>query len=393
MRTMLLALIGCLVVGHTAEAQHPLKFETKLLTVDANEGCDVADIDGDGKLDVIAGRNWFRNGEWVARPVRAFDDWNGYVDSNGDFLFDVDRDGWVDVIAGAFIPTEVYWYKNPGPEGLAYGSMWEKHLLADTALSQNEASYLHDIDGDGTPEWISNSWKKDNPLVIWRITQVRTSASPDATYTLTPHTVGDSANGHGIGFGDINNDGREDILVGTGWYERPEGDPYATTWKYHADWDRHMSCPVLVKDLNQDGKNDVIVGNPHDFGIFAWMSNGVGEDGSVSFEEVVIDRSFSQPHCLTMADLDGDGKDELITGKRVRAHNGRDPGGTDPPVVCYFTFDEETSKFEKHEISRGDVGIGLQIRTADINDDGRLDIVVAGKDGTQILFNQGAKSE
>lgn len=384
----LVALI--LAPPNPAAADHPLKFEAKVLAVDANEGCDVGDIDGDGKLDVIAGRSWFRNGEWVARPVRSIEDWNGYVHSNGDFLYDVDGDGNLDVIAGAFIPSEVHWYQNPGIEALNRGMMWNKKLLVDTKLSQNEASYFRDFDGDDVPEWISNSWKRDNPLVIWRLKSGATAASPDVAHTLVPHTVGASANGHGIGFGDINNDGLEDIIVGTGWYQRPAEGPYSGEWTYHADWDQHLSCPVLVRDMNNDGKNDIIWGNPHDFGVFMWMSKGIDDTGSFTYEEVVVDRSFSQPHCLAFADLDGDGQDELITGKRVFAHNGNDPGGREPPVVCYYVWDAKAKQFDRHEISRGEVGIGLQIRTADMDGDGDIDIVVAGKDGTQILFNQGS---
>jgi SAM-dependent methyltransferase len=78
----------------------------------------------------------------------------------------------------------------------------------------------------------------------------------------------------------------------------------------------------------------------------------------------------------------------LRRGKRVRAHNGGDPGAGDPPIICYFKWNEKTSEFDRHIINKGEVGIGLQIRTADISGNGALDIVVAGKEGTQILFNQ-----
>ena len=89
-----------------------------------------------------------------------------------------------------------------------------------------------------------------------------------------------------------------------------------------------------------------------------------------------------------MADLDGDGRDELITGKRVFGHNGRDPGANDPPILVYYTWDEKFESVKRHVIAEGTVGIGLQIRTADLDNDGDNDIVVAGKDGTQIIWNQ-----
>ena len=94
------------------------------------------------------------------RPLRNIEDWNGYVQSNGDYLFDMNGDGRLDVIAGSFIPTEVYWYENPGEEALRLGKQWTQHLLADTGNTSNEGQLMQDVDGDGRPEWLVNSWKK-----------------------------------------------------------------------------------------------------------------------------------------------------------------------------------------------------------------------------------------
>ncbi|MEZ6067852.1 MAG: VCBS repeat-containing protein [Planctomycetaceae bacterium] len=380
------------------QSADPIPFEIKLLTVDANEGCDVADVDGDGKLDVIAGRNWYRNPDWAPRPLRYIPDWNGYVESNCDFAVDVNGDGRVDVVSGSFIPTQVHWYENPGEEGLRLGQYWKQHQLVDTGYSQNEGTFLHDIDGDGRPEWISNSWNKSNPQLVWSFgaveeqvevkegnqTVTRTVQRP----TLIRHTIGESGNGHGVAFGDFNNDGREDIVVSTGWYERPEGNPFAGEWTWHPRWpDLHASCPMLIRDLDGDGINDLIWGKGHEYGLFVWWGKGVDDKGEPQFEEELIDDSYSQPHTLHFADLDGDGKDELLTGKRVRAHNGNDPGGKEPPILCYYSFDAGTKKFTRHIINEGQVGTGLQFRTVDLDGDGDIDIVKAGKEGTHILWN------
>ena len=375
-----LILFACL----PGRADHPVVFDVQLLAVDANEGVAVADYDKDGRPDVSAGRNWYRNpgkeGAWIPRPLRLIEDRDGYTYSNGEYAYDVDGDGWKDVVSGNYWLGPVHWYKNPGKEGLERGLIWKQSLFVETNQTTNEIGVLMDVDleDDGKPEWIANQWNKNKPLIIWH---------RDKQGRFVGHTVGPK-NGHGIGFGDINNDGRDDILVGAGWYERPEGDPYAGPWTYHADWDRPFSCPMLTRDVNGDGKNDLIWGNPHDFGVFIWISEGIGDDGKFKYKEVKLDDSFSQAHAIHLADLDGDGRDELITGKRVRAHNGNDPGGNQPPILVYYTWDEKFRSFERHVIAEGTVGIGLQIRTADLDADGAPEIIVAGKDGTQILWNK-----
>jgi len=381
----------CFGCSRAATAETPatdtgLHFRVQRLVLDNNEGCAVADVNRDGHVDVIAGRSWYEGPEFRQHPLREMEAFGkDYLENNGDHAIDVDADGWVDVVAGSFMPQEVYWYRNPGAEGLKQNRLWDRQLLARGGTN-NEITFLHDLDGDQKPEWVVDSWDTRADLMAWRFAK-----DQQGRPQLTPWVIGRGANGHGMGFGDLNGDGRQDILFAQGWYECPPADAASgEPWKLHRDWQWvGASCPVLVRDLNGDGRADIIRGNGHDYGIY-WLEQLEPVDGKTAWREHLIDDSYSQLHALAWADLDGDGAGELITGKRVRAHSGGDPGAADPPCIYYYSWNPAEGRFERHTIEEGHVGTGLQIRVADLNSDGRPDIVTPGKSGTHVLFNEGS---
>jgi hypothetical protein len=358
-----------------------LKFTVKKLRADNNEACAIADYNNDGVLDVSAGEYWYAGPDYKPQKLRTLGSFGkDYMTNNGEFAFDVDKDGWMDIIAGEFLKDEVHWYKNPGKDGLAAGTMWEQKLFTKTA-KQNEIAYLRDFDGDGKPEYVANSWNAGKPQLLWRFQFQK------ETPTMSKSMIG-KKNGHGIGFGDVNGDGREDILFLQGWYERPAEDIFSKQWKYHADWNlkKHASCPIIVTDLNKDGRNDLIWGQAHNYGLY-WEEQLPPKDGKTQWKRHEIDKSISQFHALAWVDLDGDGHKDIITGKRFNAHSGKDPGAKDPYGLYYYKFDSKALTFSKHLIAEN-VGTGLFIQTADLNKDGLNDVVVAGKSGTYIIFSK-----
>ncbi len=366
-----------------------LKWRVQQLVQDHNEGLAIGDIDGDGKTDITAGEFWYSAPDFKPHPLRKLTPFGiDYLQNSSEHLFDVDGDGDLDVLAIAFTEPQLAWFENPGKGN--YGSDgWKEHLLVDTELKANEAAFLHDIDGDGVPEWITNSWVKTNPITIYRLIRGK-----DGKITAEKHIAAESGNSHGMGFGDINGDGLQDIVIGTGWYECPKAGPFSGPWTAHLDFDLpHASCPVIITDLNGDGRNDIIWGSGHNYGVFWEEQQAPQADGTTTWRRHLIDDKFSQAHAVAWVDIDQDGKPELITGKRYYAHSGKDPGANDKITVQYYQWNQEAGTWTKNLISDAPAGagpgIGLQIRVADLDGNGWPDIAVPGKSGTHILWNLG----
>jgi hypothetical protein len=92
-----------------------------------------------------------------------------------------------------------------------------------------------------------------------------------------------------------------------------------------------------------------------------------------------------------MADLNGDGNKELITGKRYLAHNGNDAGDSDAPILFYLEFTPDNAPYFQEHIIDNDSGAGLNIVVEDMNKDHRPDVVIANKNGVFLFENMMGK--
>jgi hypothetical protein len=369
-----------------------ITFSKRQLMVNPNESTAVGDLNKDGKLDIVYGPFWFAGPDFVPRTFRPSHVSADFIRTNSDFIYDVDKDGWPDILAGGWNEDGIYWYKNPGNGPQERKAPWEMHLpwkaqlLARTGGNM-EMFALHDFDGDGVPELYGACYRKERPQQVWRWTK-----AADGSPALEPFVLGAEGGGHGFAFGDVNGDGREDVLTEVGWYERPGGDIWAHPWKLHAETALpHPSCPFVVKDLNKDGRLDIIFGRGHNVGLYWWEQEAPKADGTTVWKKHVIDESWSQAHALRLADLDGDGEEELIAGKCTWAHNGGDPGAGEPPAIYYYGWDRKAGAFTRHTIAdKGEnIALGRQYEVVDLNGDGRLDLTAPSKLGLWILLNQG----
>ena len=392
---MVLVLMGTGAWGQT-EAKGTVQFARKHLAINPHEGCAIADLNRDGHQDIVYGPYIFYGPDFPMQTFRPNHVSEGYIHANSDHVHDVDKDGWLDVITCAWGKEGIIWYKNPGNSAKERGEPWNMHLpweshVLTTSRGRMEMFVTHDYDGDGVPEFHGCCYGREEPLEIWRFT--KTAAGEPA---LAAFVLGAQGGGHGVAFGDVNGDGREDVLCEIGWYERPAGDIFAGPWKYHEETNlnhMHPSCPFVATDLNKDGRLDIIFGRAHDYGLYWWEQLAPDPDGKTKWKQHVIDESWSQVHMVELADLDADGQKELISGKCIWAHNAGDPGAADPVAVYYYSWDAKSAKWTRHTIA--DIGeniaLGRQMAMDDLNKDGRNDIVATSKMGLWVFMNEGYK--
>lgn len=361
----------------------PIHFEKKTLnaTADFESACAV-DINGDGKLEVVSGDTWYENGTYTPHKFREIGDWGKGPDSTGyrhdfaDLPLDVTGNGRMDLLCAEWATAEVSWWENPGEAG----KMWERHLIATPGNS--ETAVLAPILGkNARPCLFPNVAQK---VVFY---ELRTQGKKPE---WIEHVVGTEGAGHGCGWGDLNGNGKIDIITPRGWYENI--DAANDKWKWHPDWNAtpgDCGINMLVHDWDGDGKNEIVFGSGHNYGLY-WIKP-LPEGSDPKFQQWLIDKSWSQAHSLVLAPLEKSGELVLLTGKRYKAHD-HDPGADDPLIVCYYKWDRKAKRWGKYVIDYGErTGTGLQVSAADLRKTGRLDIIAPGKTGLYVFENHGMR--
>lgn len=360
----------------------PVKFKKVLIAGESFESASVFDVDNDGVLDIVSGGFWYQGPNFHQRhPVGDVARFGEYHDDFSTIPVDIDGDGHTDFITGGWWGNSLRWRKNPGKADVP----WEEHVIAQTGSIETTRAW--DVDGDGQLEFVPNM--PGAPLYVYKLVL---DAAGKGTGEFTRHLIFNRAQGHGLGFGDLDGDGRGEFVLHDGWLKAP-ADPFGGEWTFHPEFQlkRDSSVPILVVDLNGDGINELIVGGAHSYGL-DWYEQCLAEDGARTWTKHPIDPFNAQYHDLQWADIDGDGENELITGKRHRAHNGKEAGEMDDLGIYYFKWNGEA--FSKQIITYGahgeGAGCGIYFWLADLRGTGRLDVIAPGKDGLHVFYNEGS---
>ena len=375
------------------------------------EGACVADVNKDGKNDVLCGPFWYEGPDYkkvhtIYEMPKTFDrkkadgtdekvpgfkgllsGTNDYSNNFVSYAYDFNADGWQDYMVIGFPGAETFWFENPKGKD----EPWQRHTILK--VTDNESPMFVDIDGDKIPDLLAGTSDKSggnigyakfdpkNPTAEWKWNNV--SGAPDKRFQRFTH---------GIGYGDINGDGRVDILEARGWWEQPAKWDGTTPWTLHEAQFGGGGAQMYGYDVNGDKKTDVITSlqahgwglvwfeQTNDGGAVGWTKHTiVGEKASDGETGVV----FSQPHAIDLADMNGDGLMDIITGKRFWAHGPKgDAEPNAPAVLWWFELkrDAGKAKYVPHLIDDNS-GVGTQVMATDINGDKKLDVVVGNKRG------------
>ncbi len=389
-RKRILTLGVLAILGAPAMAAEPA-ISWKKTVVDGafrSEGVATADVNRDGRLDILIGDSWYEAPTWKKRDIRPpgnlGDGLHSYSECMTCWADDVNKDGWADQIVIGFPGTAAAWYENPkGKEG-----HWTRHEIWPSAC--NETPLYADLFGNGRRVLVMG-WqpkdKQDEGQMAW----FAPGSEPNQPWE--PHAIseGKGAPGtqrfsHGLGVGDVNGDGRKDVICTGGWWEQPPAGQ-AGTWAFHPAKLGDAVADMIAYDMNSDGKPDVIASSAHRYGIW-WFEQGEPVDGHPTFtKHDLFPELVSETHALIAADIDGDGLKDLVTGKRFWSHGQNEPG-SDKPALLYWL---RASKGADGVVAFTPIvmddqsGIGTQFEVLDFNGDGLLDVVSSNKKGVFVV--------
>ncbi len=272
----------------------------------------LVDLNNDGRLEYVLGQQY---GSLFWYQYHAPDRWTRHLFGEhspsdvGACALDVDGDGWIDIVTGGA------WYRNSRHPETPF-----ERIPFDPALAGAHDLLAADIDGDGRPEVLSMS--DQNDLRWYKI-------PADPTRPWTPHSIGPAMHA-GLSVGDLDGDGCLDVVRTDVWFENVEGD--GTRWEAHPTGPNTPPPPdfrppfafnatiSLVRDMDRDGKNDIVFTDAEFPGGKIWWMENLDGDGdfdlfSCEMEAVPGERPpryYIGGHAAVVGDLTGNGQPDIL---------------------------------------------------------------------------------
>ncbi len=349
---------------------------------------------------------------------------------------DVNGDGKLDVVAVA--EDAVYWYENPA---------WTKHVIIKGATERdNVCIQPHDIDGDGRVDFaLGASWQPANTKTGGTLQCLTRTGAKDGEWRVVP--IASEPTLHRIRWGDVLGTGKRQLVVaplqgrntkGPNWGEGPgvrilvfsvPADPFNAPWPVEtADASLHSTHNLQITDFDGDGKDEIVIAGWE--GVFVlkrdsagtWGKSHVGagnqeskpfkgssevkvgrlkdgskylatiepwhgfqvacytppKSGSGLWDRRIVAEPVAWGHAVWCVDLDGDGDDEIVIGQRDP--NGDATKTPKGPGLLVFDPRPGTSplEFDRHVVDDGGVATEDAL-AADLDGDGRPDLIAGGR--------------
>lgn len=379
------------------------------------ESCAFGDFNGDKVTDIVSGNHWFAGPGFTAKTAfRTLSTADRTTPDDMTVTLDVNGDGHDEVISGGH-NIGLFMYVNPGKGSVPAGGMWVRQVIdaerppdgrVDTAVSAGlphtlgwHSGGLVDVDGDGKAEELLSTGVRAPEKLTMRWYKVENRA-------WKKYDLKVKCEQWGSGVGDVNGDGRGDILCPDAWLEAP-ADRKAGTWIKHVFNSSIMNSKaepepkftnsagmvsghatqIYAHDVNKDGMNDVLISSGHGNGIL-WYQQVRAADGKLSFLERLIDSTWYQSHNLEFRDVNRDGHPDLVSGKRWAGW-----GPNEKAANCVFWYQltpGAANPWKRHAVSFDEkIGMGNKGDLRDMDGDGDLDLVATSGDaqGTVLFIN------
>ncbi len=378
-----------------------------------SEGVAIADVNNDGQVDVLVGEYWYEAPNWTRHEMQTPGDYGDGLRSYSKVFCcwaqDFNNDGYLDCLVIAFPGEPCYWLENPKGQGTKDGkpTHWKKHIVWHSAC--NETPQYVDLFGNGQRVLLMGFQPENSPGNIGQMAYFTPDPKdPTAKWIMhpisepsTPPTLQDGKPvagthkempgtqkfSHGLGIGDLNGNGRMDVLTIGGWWEHPEKPDGKTPWKLHRYNMNEACADIYVMDVDNDGKADILNTSAHRFGIWWHKQRSSGESGAAFEKRDIFKEMVSETHAANFVDIDGDGQKDLVTGKRWWSHGRAEPGSDGPALITWLRITRDKdgmATFTPYTIDDNS-GIGTQFVVADINGDGLLDVISSNKKGVHVI--------